>query len=178
MKTAFRWLSFLMFFATLFGVSSTRCEAKAARTWPCVSQTTVFASPSGPRFVQYLLRARGYKISADGIWGKQTTSALRSFQRRHSLKTNGQLNAPTWEALVVSLKRGSRGDAVRAIQITLTDVYAVSVEKPAKPTGKFDFDTELSLRKYQEYRNLTVDGIVGLETWCSLAKNTVYEAGD
>jgi peptidoglycan hydrolase-like protein with peptidoglycan-binding domain len=67
----------------------------------------------------------------------------------------------------IPLRLGSAGDAVRSIQIRLnriSDNYP-SIPKIAIPDGVFSFDTEDSVRRFQEVFSLTPDGIVGPATW-------------
>ncbi len=171
-----RWLPILFVLLAFFGGSSTRCEARTARNWPEVSQSTEsFAdSEAMSRAVQYLLRARGYSLAVDGAWGIQTTRALRSFQRKHGLIANGVLKDTTWEALVVPVRRNNTGDAVRAVQVLLRDA---GYDSPLN--GLLGPRTQADVRKYQAVKGRTVDGVVGKFTWCSLVGGTVGdEAGD
>jgi peptidoglycan hydrolase-like protein with peptidoglycan-binding domain len=58
-------------------------------------------APEMVRQVQSKLRDGGYykQGAVDGVWGSGTETAVRSFQRDHSLTTNGQLDVPTLQAL-------------------------------------------------------------------------------
>lgn len=51
------------------------------------------------REVQNALRSHGYTISADGVWGNQTISTLRRFQKENNLTETGKLDTPTRTAL-------------------------------------------------------------------------------
>ena len=67
----------------------------------------------------------------------------------------------------IPLRLGSASDAVRSIQIRLnriSDNYP-SIPKISIPDGVFSFDTEDSVRRFQEIFSLTPDGIVGDATW-------------
>jgi len=138
-----------------------RAEAKAARYWPVITQGDRDDKYSGEvRATQYLLRARGYKITVDGIYGKQTTRMVRAFQKKRGLVQNGNMSQPTWEALVIKAKKGSKGDATRAIQTLLRlDGYDVKVD------GVFGKQTDGAVRKYQDQQGIGVDGVVGAVTW-------------
>lgn len=56
-----------------------------------------------------------------------------------------------------TLRNGDKGQQVRALQILLNAGLAVD--------GIFGAKTEAAVRAYQEAKGLTVDGIVGVNTW-------------
>ncbi len=66
--------------------------------------------------IQYLLRARGHAVAADGIYGPATAAAVTAFQSGAGLTADGVVGPQTWPALVVATHSGSSGDAVRAVQ--------------------------------------------------------------
>ena len=66
--------------------------------------------------LQLLLRARGYSIAVDGVFGPQTDAAVKAFQTSKGVPANGIVDADTWKALIVLVKKGSSGDAVRGVQ--------------------------------------------------------------
>ena len=49
--------------------------------------------------LQYLLDAAGYEVDADGVFGRGTEKALKSFQRKSNLKVDGRAGPKTIEAL-------------------------------------------------------------------------------
>jgi peptidoglycan hydrolase-like protein with peptidoglycan-binding domain len=65
---------------------------------------------------QYLLRARGRNLTVDGIFGAKTDDAVRAFQRQKGLAVDGIVGSNTWSALIITVKQGSQGDAVRGVQ--------------------------------------------------------------
>jgi hypothetical protein len=85
--------------------------------WPVLSQGPNRLWPRVTvRSLQYLLRARGARIAVDGVFGPHTKAAVVAFQRSRHLVVNGVAEAQTWTSLIITLSRGSRGDAVRAVQ--------------------------------------------------------------
>ena len=109
--------------------------------------------------VQYLLRERGSDLAPDGIFGPRTDTAVRQFQASKGLASDGIVGPRTWPALIVQVKRGSTGDAVRAVQsfFTLLD-----------RDGIFGPLTDAAVRDLQGRTSNAVDGIVGPETWATL----------
>ena len=107
--------------------------------------------------VQYLLRARGFDIEADGFYGPITGEAVRQFDsanRAHYVSTTvGNL---TWPTLIVEAGPGDSGEAVSAVQ---------SMFRQVAVDGQFGAQTEAAVRSIQAMFGLTADGIVGSETW-------------
>jgi len=66
---------------------------------------------------QYLLRAHGSSIVADGAFGPASGAAVKAFQqglRTTEISTTlGQLD---WPHLIITVSQGDHGDAVRAVQ--------------------------------------------------------------
>ena len=64
------------------------------------------------------------------------------------------------------LEKGSKGDAVKALQILLIG-YGYSCGKYGAD-GDFGADTLAAVKKFQKAMGLTADGIVGPKTWAAL----------
>ena len=64
------------------------------------------------------------------------------------------------------LRRGSKGNSVRALQLLLIG-NGCSVGKYGVD-GDFGGDTAAAVRRYQSRKGLTVDGIAGPATWSAL----------
>ena len=113
------------------------------------------------RRLQHLLH-----VPADGIFGHQTRHAVRTFQRRHHLLTDGQVGPHTWRALLHGsgarhtrrddgiLRLGDRGPAVAHVQRML-HIHA---------SGLYSRRTYLAVRRFQRAHHLLVDGEVGPHT--------------
>jgi hypothetical protein len=131
-----------------------------AAVWPVLRQG---ATGAKVRTLQYLLRQRGSAIAADGIFGSGTAGAVRSFQSSHGLSADGVVGTNTWSALVVTVRSGSTGQAVRGVQNSLrAHGSTVTVD------GIFGSGTASAVRSFQAARGLSVDGIVGPNTWRAL----------
>ena len=50
--------------------------------------------------VQSLLKAKGYQVSVDSIFGNETLKALQKFQRDHGLKDDGICSSRCWAELL------------------------------------------------------------------------------
>ncbi len=69
----------------------------------------------------------------------------------------------------VTLRKGSKGDAVRELQIMLLKLgYDLG---PCGIDGDFGKSTDAAVRSFQSDHRLTVDGVVGKNTWAELEKS-------
>lgn len=113
----------------------------------------------------------GYKLSVDGIFGNNTLNAVKDFQRVNSLTVDGLVGNNTWKTLLTLptyplLKQNYRDAYVKFLQQLL--------ESKLFPVGNIDgifgSRTARAVRAFQAANNLTVDGIVGPNTWASLTR--------
>lgn len=127
-------------------------------TWPLVRQGD---SGERVRTVQYLLRQHGHgEVTADGGFGSITANAVRAFQTSRALTVDGMVGGETWPVLVVTVRNGNTGEAVRAVQSQLvTRGHGLTVD------GEFGSRTETAVRSFQSSRSLVADGVVGPITW-------------
>jgi len=112
-------------------------------------------------------------VVIDGVFGRQTESALKKFQHDHHLVATGESNTPTWEALVMPLRRGSTGPAVFAVQSLLGEA---GYDLPEN--GVFDSEMQSVVKKYQAQTGHTADGLIGAYTWCELVGGSADEGAD
>ncbi len=127
-------------------------------SWPILSSGS---QGEDVRTLQYLLVARGYSLTVDGIFGSGTASKVKAFQSAKGLTVDGIVGPQTWQALVIMLQSGSSGNAVTALQRQLcyTYGYTISID------GIFGSETDRNVRAFQSYSQIDVDGIVGPVTW-------------
>ena len=124
------------------------------------------------RTLQFLLRARGHNLTVDGMFGPATEAAVKAFQTSKGMTADGILSAQTWSTLIIQVKKGSSGDAVRGVQEEF-QFRAGEPGKGLKVDGIFGPQTDSTVRGFQHALSLDipsviVDGIVGPVTWQAL----------
>jgi peptidoglycan hydrolase-like protein with peptidoglycan-binding domain len=119
------------------------------------------------RTVQYLLKAWGYHLVVTGRFGLVTKFAVKAFQKHCHLRPSGVVGQKTWPHLVITVKLGSKGYAVKAVQDQLRNAYRIHF---VKITGIFDLKTKFAVKIFQLKYRILSDGIVGLGTWNTLVK--------
>ena len=133
-------------------------------------------------------------VNPDGIYGEETRTAVREFQRMYGLPITGSINYATWTALyaeyLLSKERaerpapvfhfpeehgymtavGENSDIVAIIQFilrTLAHEYDDIAGKP--PSGVYDDQTIKDIRSFQNTHGIPESGMVDKRTWNSLA---------
>lgn len=156
---------------------------------------------NGVKVLQYRLALLGQYISVlpvieiDGIFGPQTTAAVKAFQRYAGLSPDGVVGQSTWDTIaryyigvLESLPENYYGGEAPALypgsplsygmqgnNVTLLQNYlnVISRQYPSVPaiavTGYFGDDTRNAVRIFQSENNLEPDGIVGPRTWDAIA---------
>ena len=158
--------------ASVATVAARLAPAAALKQWPVLRQGSNSTWPKVTvRSLQYLLDFRGAKLAADGIFGAGTKAAVVAFQRAHRLTPDGVAGAATWGALIVTVKLGSTGYAVRAVQDQTNSRasrygYSVAVD------GIFGPTTQLAVGAFQAAGKIAADGIVGPVTWQALVNES------
>jgi peptidoglycan hydrolase-like protein with peptidoglycan-binding domain len=121
------------------------------------------------RSLQQLLRARGHTVAVDGIFGPRTEAAVRAFQQSKGLAADGIVGPQTWGRLIVQVKKGSTGDAVRGVQEVIKFHDQSDGEAPpVNVDGIFGPRTDQFVRGFQSAVGTQSDGIVGPITWRAL----------
>lgn len=132
-----------------------------AADWPLVRK-----GDSGVQVttVQHLLTARGHATGADGAFGDGTEAKVKSFQSANGLSpVDGIVGTNTWSKLIVTVRKGDNGSAVKGVQTQLNRYGAgLAVD------GAFGDGTEGKVKEFQSSKNLAADGIVGPDTWRAL----------
>jgi peptidoglycan hydrolase-like protein with peptidoglycan-binding domain len=124
--------------------------------------------------LQHLLRARSHSVAVDGIFGPKTDAAARAFQGEKGLAVDGIVGPLTWSALIVQVRKGSEGDAVRGVQEEFQfRNLSGDPSKGLQIDGIFGPKTDAAVRAFQQalsadHPEVVVDGIVGPVTWRAL----------
>ena len=126
------------------------------------------------RTLQHLLRAHGHGVTVDGVFGPVTEAAVRAFQTSKALSVDGIVGPQTWAALIITVRQGSTGDAVRGAQEEFQfRNHSGDLSKGLQVDGIFGPQTDGAVRGFQQALSLdvpsvAVDGIVGPVTWRAL----------
>ena len=125
------------------------------------AQDTVATSPVGAGDLKIGSRGpavaaaqRALGIPADGVFGRQTRRAVRTFQRAHGLLVDGVIGPVTRGALVA----GSVGTGRQSVTTALQSALGVAAD------GGYGPITRAAVRRYQASRGLGVDGVAGPQT--------------
>jgi peptidoglycan hydrolase-like protein with peptidoglycan-binding domain len=131
--------------------------------------------PVTVRSLQYLLNAHGAGLVVDGIFGPRTSTAVRELQRAHGLVVDGIVGPRTWSAVIVTVRRGSVGPAVKAVQDQANSRIGASgtTSHGLVVDGIFGPRTDDWVNDFQSaiaghVLDYPVDGIVGPLTWSLL----------
>ena len=124
------------------------------------------------RTLQRALIAAGFPIvgGADGIFGQNTFSALKSFQTARGLTPSGEVDATS--AYLLGLgpmptlpRRGDRGPAVTALQNALV---AAGITVKGGVDGAFGSGTTAAVAAFQSARGLGSSGVLDIATGIAL----------
>ncbi len=136
--------------------------------------------------LQKLLHDLDFKITVDGIFGNETETIVKEFQRDHSLSVTGivtpevlgviqeEASSPSVPAKKFTsgafIKKGDSGSAVLSVQHALN---ALDANPAVDEDGVFGNGTVKAVKAFQQKKNLQVDGIVGPATFAALGINDV-----
>jgi len=122
-----------------------------------------------------LRRTPNLALDVDGEFGPKTETATKEFQQQAGLPVTGVVDEATWQALPTGLpmpvlKKGTKGDIVRNLQTILTmGAFDLWKTTPQGVDGEFGSNTDASVRAFQTWARIQVDGVVGSNTWNALS---------
>lgn len=144
---------------------TTDCGCPQPASWPSVGTGSSGATVSS---IQHLLTFHEFETTVDGVYGSGTAASVRGFQSAHGLSATGTVNATTWPLLAVTTRSGDSGPQVRATQLQLNRYgYQLTVD------GIFGSGTHAGAADFQRHNGLSVDGVVGQQTWRTLVGGAV-----
>jgi peptidoglycan hydrolase-like protein with peptidoglycan-binding domain len=123
------------------------------------------------RLQRALRRTPNLGLSVNGTFDSQTETAVKQFQESAGLVADGIVGPSTWNALpdggpMPTLEEGASGDVVRSLQTVLTNGASGQWNTtPQGVDGNFGPHTKASVEAFQSWGGVTVDGIVGDQTW-------------
>lgn len=127
---------------------------------------------------QHLLRRWAPSLAVDGSFGPASQRAAKAFQRAEGLPVTGTLKRTDLYRLFVrqTVRTGSRGEAVRAVQKELRGRHSAKVAVD----GSFGAATRAAVVKAQRahgaLHDTGTDGVVGPHTWAMFFE-AVHESG-
>jgi peptidoglycan hydrolase-like protein with peptidoglycan-binding domain len=125
--------------------------------------------------------ARSLQIGLDhpitGVFDVALDAAVRGVQAELGVPVDGIVGPVTWAALPAyreaspTVSQGATGPVVGWLQLTLAGDNLGHIDwtpYTGPIDGRFGPQTDASVRSFQQTRGLTVDGVVGDETWFGL----------
>ena len=128
--------------------------------------------------IQARLRALGIEVDDEpGFFGESTVRAVRDFQQRRGVLSDGIVGPHTWQELVeASFRLGDRTLYLRIPPLRGDDVQELQARLNAlgfdagREDGIFGHETDQAVRAFQrEYGLLEEDGIFGARSFAALA---------
>ena len=150
---------------------------RIAKDYPFIGKLTV-DGVFGPRMVSTVKTfQRQFNLTADGVVGRQTWYKISyiyvSVKDLAELTSEGETSSGTlsdgsWGG--TALRTGSTGSAVEQVQFWLNTLAQYESAIPSLAVdGRYGAATASAVRAFQRRYGLTVDGVVGRETW-----NAIY----
>jgi len=125
--------------------------------------------------LQRLLRRHELPIRVDGIYGRTTEAAVRSFQRVHGLPTDGIVGPVTYRTL---LRPAPTSRSVRQLRLQRPPLQGrdiVNIQRALRHAGHrilidghYGPETDIAVTRFQRKHGLEPDGMVGPQTWAAL----------
>lgn len=134
-----------------------------------------------------LMQERGFittHLVQDGVFGSRMTMAVKEFQKYAGLEQDGMIGNATWDAIVNKLRslnivtnipvasrnyflaQGNRGIDVFKMQEYINEIAAKnSCLRPIPVDGIFTNRMTMAIQMFQYLYNLSVDGVIGKNTW-------------
>lgn len=133
-------------------------------------------------------------LNTDGIYGDETTEAVRKYQEKYNLPQTGVADYETWESIyelyrdlmeltdealplhiypieIITIKQGDNGDAVIIIQLLLNNfANRYTNLNKVRVTGQYTGETADAVRNFQNISLLEPTGEVNRPTWNEMVR--------
>lgn len=148
-------------------------------------------------FQEYLYAISFYnnnimRVIPDGIFGRETILAVKSFQKEYGLEVTGEVNRTTWDMAVkvyreyvgsppevidvfpsnsFILQKGNTGSLVSILQAMLLDIAKSYNNLPMLTvTGIYDQETIATVKAMQNKARINSTGLTNKITWNLIVK--------
>lgn len=129
------------------------------------AQKEIPVDRKSPKILQENLnRLLGSKLDVDGIIGVRTREAIKQFNQLLGIGNGDAASATTHRAIAEVLEEA----VLRVNHASGHPVLFLQGKLGAELDGIYDMDTLIKVKEFQKAHGLTVDGIVGTQTWGKL----------
>ncbi len=143
--------------------TTTTIAAASTTTSPAsASFPSVPVGSEGPvvEVIQRLLTHRQFPVDPNRFFDEATEDAVTQFEESVGIPPDGLVGRVTWQQLVVPLRRGQTGEAVRAFQVLLAENGI-----DTNVDGNYTLALQQQVIDFQRANDLGVDGIGDVDTW-------------
>ena len=130
--------------------------------------------------LQTLLKANGYDLTVDGVFGSKTEKAVRELQKKNGLTVDGIVGENTATVLCCDFDENLYLGENRMIKLTsplttgpdikmIQEFFTEDGEKLGID-GEYGKATQTVIKNFQKKSNISADGIIGPVTWEKLAE--------
>lgn len=126
------------------------------------------------RMLQHLLAEHGYAVPVTGRFDAATVQAVEAFEASTGLPKDGIVDQQAWDRLVVPLREGDEGPAVRGFESSLDRKH----DARFRVDDRFEADTKQAVASFQAHMGLPPTGRVDGSTWEALTWHYVYPRYD
>lgn len=134
-----------------------------------------------------LFDSRIPQVIPDGIYGNETATAVRAFQREYGLRDTGNVDSATWNKIIsvykgylnsepnsfycfpsrnYSIKSGDSNELVYIIQAMLEGLRKNFDNFPATTVcGNYNAETVKAIKMFQKKVGLPQTGVIDCKTW-------------
>jgi predicted chitinase len=140
----------------------THLTSVAQCAWPTIAQVSGSTVNPVAFALQYFLKYHCQTLTADGLFGPNSATALRGFQTSRGQSATGSTSELTWKALYNDVTPGEKGDFVRGIQTLLKLKHG---NANLVVDGVYGDGVASLVRAFQASKGLVTTGVVDFVTF-------------